>query len=858
MIFSFRFAGILFAWCLIMLALTAPTHRLYAETLQATDNSVEIPARLEVLKNRLSSKALKVQDALSKKVQTLKSSLKIESSQLKKQLIDPPITQYKLEQRIFAEPQHYTFQKDIRPILNNKCLACHGCYDAPCQLKMETASGLARGASKIKIYDGGRLRNLPPTRLDIDYQSTKDWRAHGFYPIINGYPTHAESTPSLMRKMLDLSRARPLPANKKIPADIQLGLTRKNSCAAPDQFEQYAKDNPHGGMPLAFTGLTDHEYMAVSTWLKEGAKLSSDPRKPNQLQQAMVSRWESWLNRKDRRSQLVARYLYEHLFLAHLYLDDARAQTNTAQPPLFFRLIRSSTPSGHAPVPVRTTRPNDAVPGAFYYRLQPVKDTLVNKTHIAYAFGAARMTQFQRLFFTPEWSVQTLPGYSEAERGNPFETFSALPARIRYRFLLNDAAFFVRNFIRGPVCRGQIATDVIRDQFWIMFEAPEYERYTHDAEYQRHVNPLLGVPGQNVSLTDFGSQWISYHNDRNKYIDEREQEYNRDFPHGAGYAHIWKGDKTNKNAFQTIFRHHDSASIVQGWRGAMPQTSWLLDYPLFERTIYELVVGFNVFGNVSHQAQTRLYFDLIRNEGETNFLRFMPASARDKLYQQWYTGSGQIATLVEYHELDTKTPSAIKFDSTAPYAELLQQLMKDYPDLTQASDVINRCSGPCLEQQNDDPLSKINQALRLIAAKPAQQIPAIGWLPDVSFLRVNLPNGNYRVYSLIRNRMHSNVAFMLGESLRLEASLDTLTIEPTLIGSYPNLLFQIESTEIAAFVHALAQASTEDDFEQVITQWGIRRMNPEFWALFHSFNHYMEQHQPLEAGIYDLNRYGRY
>lgn len=184
--------------------------------------------------------------------------------------------------------------------------------------------------------------------------------------------------------------------------------------------------------------------------------------------------------------------------------------------------------------------------------------------------------------------------------------------------------------------------------------------------------------------------------------------------------------------------------------------------------------------------------------------------------------------------------------------------MAQYPELTQASDVINRCTRRCMEQKTNTTISEINRALQLLAARPAKQIPGIQWLPDVSFLRINLPDGNYLVYSLIRNRMHSNVAFMLGESLRLEESLDTLTIMPTLIGSYPNLLFQVDLAELEKFANTVSQVNSDDDFENVISQWGVRRMNPDFWEVFHSFSRYMEQHKPLEAGLYDLNRYGHY
>ena len=50
----------------------------------------------------------------------------------------------------------------------------------------------------------------------------------------------------------------------------------------------------------------------------------------------------------------------------------------------------------------------------------------------------------------------------------------------------------------------------------------------------------------------------------------------------------------------TVFRHLDNASVVQGFVGAIPETLWVMDYPLLERTYYALVVNFNVFGNVGH------------------------------------------------------------------------------------------------------------------------------------------------------------------------------------------------------------------------------------------------------------------
>ncbi len=77
------------------------------------------------------------------------------------------------------------YRRDIEPILNGRCVVCHGCYDAPCQLKMEAFDGLQRGASKKRVYDGTRIFSAELTRLFQDGYSVADWRKKGFYPVIS-------------------------------------------------------------------------------------------------------------------------------------------------------------------------------------------------------------------------------------------------------------------------------------------------------------------------------------------------------------------------------------------------------------------------------------------------------------------------------------------------------------------------------------------------------------------------------------------------------------------------------------------------------------------------------------------------
>ena len=44
------------------------------------------------------------------------------------------------------------YRAQVAPILEKRCVVCHACFDAPCQLKLGVPEGLQRGASKDKVY----------------------------------------------------------------------------------------------------------------------------------------------------------------------------------------------------------------------------------------------------------------------------------------------------------------------------------------------------------------------------------------------------------------------------------------------------------------------------------------------------------------------------------------------------------------------------------------------------------------------------------------------------------------------------------------------------------------------------------
>ncbi|VAW98726.1 Fatty acid cis/trans isomerase, partial [hydrothermal vent metagenome] len=37
---------------------------------------------------------------------------------------------------IAAQSEPVTWENQVKPVLERRCVVCHGCYDAPCQLKL--------------------------------------------------------------------------------------------------------------------------------------------------------------------------------------------------------------------------------------------------------------------------------------------------------------------------------------------------------------------------------------------------------------------------------------------------------------------------------------------------------------------------------------------------------------------------------------------------------------------------------------------------------------------------------------------------------------------------------------------------
>jgi len=75
---------------------------------------------------------------------------------------------------VYSMPKEtISYDEKVRPVLESRCVVCHGCYDAPCQLKLSSPEGIHRGANKTKVYNAARVTADEPTRLFIDAMTTE-------------------------------------------------------------------------------------------------------------------------------------------------------------------------------------------------------------------------------------------------------------------------------------------------------------------------------------------------------------------------------------------------------------------------------------------------------------------------------------------------------------------------------------------------------------------------------------------------------------------------------------------------------------------------------------------------------------
>jgi len=726
---------------------------------------------------------------------------------------------------------------DVKPVVEKRCVVCHACYDAACQLKMSSIEGIERGATSKTIYNQSRLNMAQPTRLFIDAQTVPEWRTLGFHPVLNEYGDSVEANKEagVMHRILKLKEAEPLPETKRLPDSFDLGLSRKQFCATPASFDEYARKHPLWGMPYGLPGLDAERQSTLLQWLEQGATYTARPPLPAKFVNE-VQVWESFLNGDSLKSQLSSRYIYEHLFLSNLYFPDLDVRR-------FFKIVRSSTPPGK-PVDLIVTRRPFSDPGVdrVYYRIVEAFGTIVSKTHMPYALNAARLGRWQEWFIDAEYSVTKLPSYEAQVASNPFRTFDAMPVKSRYRYMLDEAQNTIMSFIKGPVCRGQVALNVINDHFWVFFISPNDKKLERVEDFLAAQSENMELPASTESIYRPITHWHRYSKQQQALLAATDQYLSEHFTdvNEVSLDIVWDGDGVNDNATLTVFRHFDSATVEKGLVGQAPKTAWLVGYSLLERIHYLLAAGYDVFGNVGHQLVTRVYMDFLRMEGEAGFLLMLPEEARKRERAYWYRGADdQVVKFMTLPRFENEMVPAIDYQTKDEKMELfglLQERLKPVLPTGRHLDAIgNTLIGDGLAPLED----LVGQPVTL--------------MPQITFLEIQGPSENTYV-TLISNNAHLNITSLFGEKKFRAPEEDTMTVVPGFLGAYPNAFLVIKQADIGRLVEMISDIRTEDDYSRLLDSYGVRRTHLGFWQQSDDFHAAFEHDAPVEYGLFDYNR----
>ncbi|NTS75501.1 fatty acid cis/trans isomerase [Catenovulum sp. SM1970] len=744
------------------------------------------------------------------------------------------------------EANNVDYWQDVQPVIESRCVVCHACYDAPCQLNMSSIEGIERGATPAKVYQGTRILPAPLTRLHLDAFTPAQWREKGFHSVLNEYASaDAELDASLIHQMIALKEQGSSYDNDDLidEEEIDLDIDASHQCVQVESFHSYANKYPERGMPYGLPAISSQEFKQISTWLEQGALYTARPTL-DMVYTDRVKQWEQFLNQDSMKAQLVSRYIYEHLFLGHLYFDDLAPQ--------FFKLVRSKTKAPASIEVIATRRPyDDPKVERVYYRLAPVVDAIVNKTHMPYALNPQRKALWQQLFFDTDYSVTHLPSYQPEVAANPFVAYDQLPIKSRYKFMLDEAQFTIMGFIKGPVCRGQVALNVINDHFWVYFTDPDVNLAKEYSDFLLNNHELLELPATKENIYLPLTNWVSYADQQQAFFKARDNFFSQKQAENIANTGkslinlnvVWNGEfaetsDKNDNAALTIYRHYNSATVAKGLVGEKPKTSWLIGYTQLERIHYLLVAGFDVFGNAGHQLLSRVYMDFLRMESESNYLQLLPNQTREQVRQYWYRGaSDEVNRYMRLPKFERQAEPDINYVTHSPADELITLLKQRLGSAINTDLSSNNVAHTSLIQ--------------------LQQLPsaAIKLLSEYSILQVNDdPVLGTQYYSLLRNKAHSNITSIFNEQNNRLPDEDTVSLLPGIVASYPNTFWSIDYRQLSAFIQAINQLEDESDYRDLMEDYGIRRTHPDFWDFSDELHQDFSVLSPHNAGWLDFNR----
>jgi hypothetical protein len=108
---------------------------------------------------------------------------------------------------------------------------------------------------------------------------------------------------------------------------------------------------------------------------------------------------------------------------------------------------------------------------------------------------------------------------------------------------------------------------------------------------------------------------------------------------------------------------------------------------------------------------------------------------------------------------------------------------------------------------------------------------------------------------MVINRWHDDVTTHFGEELRLRPELDNAAFIEGMVGSYPNYYFEVALADLPDFLAMLKNFNGCPSSLDWLDKYGVNRARDDFWQVYDRFQARFNIEEPVQAGLFDLNRY---
>jgi hypothetical protein len=126
---------------------------------------------------------------------------------------------------------------------------------------------------------------------------------------------------------------------------------------------------------------------------------------------------------------------------------------------------------------------------------------------------------------------------------------------------------------------------------------------------------------------------------------------------------------------------------------------------------------------------------------------------------------------------------------------------------------------------------------------------------NLAFVRIRREKGRDIAFSIVINRWHDSVAFVLNEDDRLDPAKDSANFINGLIGSYPNYFFDVLEKDLPDFIDFLAHFDKSPQALTRLAKYGVNRADERLWETYDWFQQRFNEDEPVQGGLFDLNRY---